>query len=41
MRSLEMVRRGYSKYGTGCRFTFDAAKRADVMNREALVPDSF
>ncbi len=41
MRSLEMVRRGYSKYGTGCRSIFDAAKRTDVMSREAIVPDAF
>lgn len=41
MRNLEMVRRGYSKYGTGIRAIFDPARRVDAMKRETNWSDPF
>jgi hypothetical protein len=41
MRSLELVRRGYSKYGVGVRFAFDAGRRLDVMKRESQWTNPF
>lgn len=40
MRSLELVRRGYSKYGAGIRAIYDPAQRLDVMKRQALGSDA-
>jgi hypothetical protein len=41
MRNLELVRRGFSKYGVGVRRAFEPDERLDVQKRESAVTRAF